>query len=184
MKKGQNIIFIVLTVVIVGMLFIPGVKSFIQEMIFPIKKIENATTLSDKVYQVELKGINTPNANLADFNGKKPLFLNFWGTWCAPCREEWPSIQKLYDEKKDDMHFVLIAMMDKEDSVRKYLEENNFTVPVYFAESPLDELILPKSYPTTYLIDKEGQVIMKETATRDWYSASALQIIDQSLLTQ
>ncbi|VDH02824.1 TlpA family protein disulfide reductase [Bergeyella zoohelcum] len=179
MKKGQNIIFIVLTVVIVGMLFIPGVKSFIQEMIFPIKKIENATTLSDKAYQVELKGINTSNANLSDFKGKKPLFLNFWGTWCAPCREEWPSIQKLYDEKKGEMDFVLIAMMDKEEAVRKYLEENQFTVPVYLAESPLDESILPKSFPTTFVLSKEGRIVLKETATRDWYSESALNILNQ-----
>ncbi|WP_288374417.1 TlpA disulfide reductase family protein, partial [uncultured Chryseobacterium sp.] len=105
-------------------------------------------------------------------------FLNFWGTWCPPCRKEWPSIQKLYDTRKDHVDFVLIAMNDKEEDVRKFLKENNYTVPVYIAQSPISEKILPKVFPTTFLLDKHGRILIKEDATKDWNTETVHQFID------
>ncbi len=67
---------------------------------------------------LQLKGVNVPDANLADFKDKV-CFLKFLGTWCPPCRAEFPSIQKLYDSKKDKVQFVLIAMQDQEASGKR-----------------------------------------------------------------
>ena len=77
------------------------------------------------------------------------------------------------------MDFVLIAMMDKEEDVRKFLKENNYTVPVYIAESPINGKILPKVFPTTYVLDKEGRILMKETSTKDWNTDAVNQFIDK-----
>ncbi|MDO5615937.1 MAG: TlpA disulfide reductase family protein [Cruoricaptor ignavus] len=172
MKK--NVIYIVLLVIIGALAFSPKVREFL----FPVAEIKSAVTVEEADYNVQLKGINTTDANLKDFKGKKMLFLNFWGTWCAPCREEWPSIQKLYDSKKDEMDFVLIAMMDKEDEVRKFVAENNYTAPVYVAESPINSKILPKVFPTTFLLDKNGHILLKEEATKDWNSEATRTFID------
>lgn len=172
MKK--NIIYIVLFAALAALAFIPGVKN----LFFPVGEIESAVTVDEADYDIHLKGINTSSTNLKNFRGKKLLFLNFWGTWCAPCREEWPTIQKLYDSKKDKADFVLIAMMDKEDNVRKFLKENNYTVPVYIAESPINEKILPKVFPTTFLLDKNGRILQKENTTKDWNSKSVHEFID------
>jgi hypothetical protein len=69
-------------------------------------------------------------------------------------------------------------MNDQEDAVRKFLKENNYTVPVYIAQSPISERILPKVFPTTYLLDKDGRIIIKEDASRDWNTESVHQFID------
>ena len=69
-------------------------------------------------------------------------------------------------------------MMDKEDNVRKFLKENNYTVPVYIAESPINEKILPKVFPTTFLLDKNGRILQKENTTKDWNSKSVHEFID------
>lgn len=175
MKK--NIIYIVLIAVIVIIAFVPGVKTTLKDMFFPIATIENAVHISDEDYDVELKGINTSSTNLKNFKDKA-IFLNFWGTWCPPCRKEWPSIQKLYETRKDHVDFVLIAMNDQEDAVRKFLKENNYNVPVYIAQSPISEKILPKVFPTTYLLDHDGRIIIKEDASRDWNTESVHQFID------
>lgn len=175
MKK--NFVYIIVLAIVAAIFLIPGLKDKVQETLFPVATIEKAVHVSPEDYDVQLKGINTASTNLKNFKNK-PLFLNFWGTWCAPCRKEWPSIQKLYDGRKNQVDFVLIAMEDKEEDVRKFLKENNYTVPVYIAESPISEKILPRVFPTTFLLDKTGRIIIKEDATKDWDSESVHQFID------
>lgn len=173
MKKYS--IYIVLIILIAGLFFIPGIK----EKLFPIAEIKDYVQVDKKDYDVELKGINVPSTNLQNLYGNKVVFLNFWGTWCAPCRKEWPSIEALYNSHRDKMDFVLIAMMDKEEDVIKFMKENNYTAPVYIAQSPIGEKLLPKVFPTTFLLDKEGRILQKETATKDWSAESVLKFIDQ-----
>lgn len=176
MKK--NILYYTILAALAAVIFIPGVREALKEQFLPVATIEKAVTLSEDDYSLKLKGINVPDADLKDFKGKKVLFLNFWGTWCAPCRKEWPSIQALYDSKKDKTDFVLIAMQDKEEDVRAFLAKNNYTVPVYLAESPISESILPKAFPTTFLVSKDGHILFKEDATRDWNAPSVHQMIE------
>lgn len=125
-----------------------------------------------------MKGINVPDNNLKNLKKDQLIFLNFWGTWCPPCREEWPTIQKLYDSQKDNVGFVLIAMQDKEEDVRKFLEKNNYNVPVYIAQSPISDKLLPKVFPTTFLLNKDGRILLKEDASKDWNSKSVHDFID------
>lgn len=178
MKK--NIIYIIILVIALGVCFIPSVRTFLQNQFFPIATIEKAISLEESDYDIDLKGINVPNANLKDFKEKKLVFLNFWGTWCAPCRNEWGSIEALYKAKKDKVDFVLIAMQDKEEDIRKFLAENQYTAPVYVAESPISKNVLPKVFPTTFLLDKNGHILQKEDATKDWNAESVHQFIDQA----
>ncbi|CAA7196403.1 TlpA family protein disulfide reductase [Chryseobacterium potabilaquae] len=175
MKK--NIVYIIALIVLGVIAFVPGVKGFLKDQFFPIATIENAVHVSEEDYNIELQGINAPNTNLKNFK-EKAVFLNFWGTWCPPCRKEWPTIQKLYDTRKGNVDFVLIAMKDEEPTVRKFLQENKYTVPVYIAQSPISEKLLPKVFPTTYLLDKTGRILIKEDSYRDWNTESVHQFID------
>ncbi|MEG1584894.1 MAG: ROK family protein, partial [Anaerovorax sp.] len=113
MKK--NIVYVVILLILGAVFFIPGLKDKLQETLFPIAAIEKAVHISPEDYDIDLKGINTASTNLKNFKDK-PMFLNFWGTWCPPCRKEWPSIQKLYNGRKGHVNFVLIAMNDEEDA--------------------------------------------------------------------
>ena len=176
----KNWLTLLLTGFLLAVLLIPSFKEFITRQILmkpSLEKVENEVTFTPEELNLQLKGVNVPDANLKDFKGKV-VFLNFWGTWCPPCRAEYPTIQKLYEAKKDKVQFVLIAMQDDEGKVKKFLAENKYTTPVYLATSPIAEKMLPKSFPTTFLIGKNGRILMKEDAAKDWNSEDVLQFID------
>lgn len=174
----KNLFLLLAGTFILVLFLFPSVKLKLKDLFFPIAEIEQAVMVDEADYNVVLKGINVPNTNLQNLKGEKLLFLNFWGTWCAPCREEWPTIQKLYESRRNDVDFVLIAMQDKEDDVRKFLQNNNYSAPVYVAESPISGKILPKVFPTTFLLNKDGRILMKEDASKDWNSDSVHRFID------
>ena len=176
----KNWITLSLTAFLLAVLLIPSFKEFVTRQILmkpSLEKVENEVTFTPEELNLQLKGVNVPDANLADFKGKV-VFLNFWGTWCPPCRAEYPSIQKLYEAKKDKVQFVLVAMQDEEEKVKQFLAENKYTTPVYLAKSPLAEKMLPKSFPTTFLIGQNGRILMKEDAAKDWNAEDVLQFID------
>ncbi|MDO4763299.1 MAG: TlpA disulfide reductase family protein [Flavobacteriaceae bacterium] len=176
-KHWENLFF---GVFIVVFFFVPGVREFIQRpflMSPSLEKTENYGKLAPKDYDIALKGINVPDAHLSDFKGKN-IFLNFWGSWCPPCRTEFPSIQELYDAQKDKMDFVLIAMQDDEAKVKAFIEKNNYTTPVYMTENPLPMVLEFSSFPTTFIIDKEGKILKKDQGAADWNAHAVHQFIE------
>lgn len=173
----KNIVYLIILLACFTIGVLPGWKDKIRDYLFPIATVESYVHIPDSDYDLALKGINTPDTNLKNFKGKKTLFLNFWGTWCGPCRKEWPTVQSLYDAKKDKMDFVLIAMQDKEEDVRQFISENHYTAPVYIAMSPIGERILPKAFPTTFLLDKTGRILKKIDFSYNWTSAESLRFI-------
>jgi len=173
----KNFIYILILAALGVIAFVPGVK----EIFMPVAEIEQAVKVDLEDYDLELEGLNTPDTNLKEFRGEKLLFLNFWGTWCAPCREEWPTIEALYKARHKDMDFVLIAMLDEKEAVLKFMKDNGYTAPVYLAKSPVSGKILPKVYPTTFILDKNGRILKKETATKDWNSPDSNAFLDEML---
>lgn len=104
---------------------------------------------------------------LSDYKGKT-VFLNFWATWCPPCKAEMPDIQKLYEEYRDagDDSLVILGIAapgygqeGSKEEIKAFLEENSYTYPVVMdttAETFMSYGIT--SYPTTFMIDKDGNV--------------------------
>lgn len=106
--------------------------------------------------------------SLADYRGKV-VFLNFWATWCPPCRAEMPYIQELYEEysQDEDSEVVILGVafpnLSNETDIQgitDFMEENGYTYPVLMDEGAT--LMLPyyiTAYPTTFLIGKDGTVL-------------------------
>ena len=104
---------------------------------------------------------------LSEYRGKT-VFLNFWATWCPPCRNEMPDIQKIYEEyqvKEDDSVIILgiaapnLGREGTEDEIADFLKENGYTYPVLMDETgEIFSKFGIRSYPTTFMIDKQGFV--------------------------
>lgn len=125
---------------------------------------------SDKTPAIdfELKDQYGKTHKLSDYKGKV-VFLNFWATWCPPCKMEMPDIQKIYEkyEKQGDKSEVVVLSLaapntqdEKDiDGIKEFLEENGYTYPVLMDDGGYTfGAYRISSLPTTFMIDKEGNV--------------------------
>ena len=103
---------------------------------------------------------------LSDYKGKT-IFLNFWGTWCPPCRAEMPDIQELYEEYGENTGDVIILGValpnvgneGSEEEITAFLDENDYTYPtVMDEEASIASSYYISAFPTTFMIDKDGNV--------------------------
>ncbi len=114
---------------------------------------------------------------LQDYTGK-PIVLNFWATWCPPCRAEMPSLEKLYADYSDKVHFLLISS-ESFDKIAPYIQENKYSFPVYRLTQPPSGVLSYNVLPTTFVIDSEGKVITREEGAANWNSKKVRAMLDE-----
>ena len=89
----------------------------------------------------------------------KVLLVNFWATWCPPCREEMPIFEKEYKRCRDKGFEILAVNMDtSEGSVEKFLRENPVSFLIVKPTDNLEKELKLMGFPTSYLLDKEGKI--------------------------
>lgn len=100
---------------------------------------------------------------LEDFLGQ-PVVLNFWASWCPPCKDEMPAFERAYTELGEEVHFLMVDMTDGSRETQAlgqaYIDEQGYTFPVYF-DTEMDAAITygVRSIPTTVFINSAGQVV-------------------------
>jgi thiol-disulfide isomerase/thioredoxin len=93
----------------------------------------------------------------ADWVGKQPVVLNFWGTWCPPCRKEVPDLVKVYDEYRGrGIEMLGLAVRDNPDNVVKFTRENKMNWIMLMADNSLAVKYRITGVPTTIFIDRNG----------------------------
>ena len=100
---------------------------------------------------------------LSDFHGK-PIFLNFWASWCGPCQMEMPYFQDYYENYGDKVHFVMVNLTDNRketlESASAFIAEKGYTFPTYY-DTDIDAAMRygVNSVPVSYLIDADGRFV-------------------------
>lgn len=128
----------------------------------------NANNDKTPAIDFELKDQYGKTHKLSDYKGKV-VFLNFWATWCPPCKMEMPDIQKIYEKYKkqgEESEVVILSVaapntQDEKDidGIKAFLEENGYTYPVLMDDGGYTfGAYRISSLPTTFMIDKEGNV--------------------------
>lgn len=100
---------------------------------------------------------------LSDYFGK-PIVLNFWASWCGPCRSEMPDFDAVYQEKGDQVHFVMVNLTDgsreSKEGAQAFVEKEGFEFPILFDQDSSAAIAYEiYSIPTTYFINAEGRIL-------------------------
>ena len=100
--------------------------------------------------------------NTASLKGKV-VFVNFWASWCPPCRAEFPSIETLYSNLKNnpDVFFLMINEDNDVSAAYKYLEREKYSLPFYKAKGNVPAEIYTGTLPTTIVLDKKGEIRLR-----------------------
>jgi len=116
-----------------------------------------------KAIDFKLKDLTGKEMSLSDLKGKK-VFLNFWATWCPPCKEEMPEIQKLYEETKNsDVVIVAVEIGEPLSTVKSFIDSNKYTFKVLLdSDQSVSSKYNIASIPTSYFIDVDGNIISKK----------------------
>lgn len=122
----------------------------------------------------ELENLAGEKVKLSDYKGKK-VILNFWATWCPPCRVEMPFMQNYYEEYKDSSNVEILAVNmtkiergDKLENVQKFVDENSLTFPILMdKDGEIMDLYRVRAYPTTYILNTEGMVTDRVVSSLD-----------------
>jgi len=125
--------------------------------------------------------LTTPDGkkiSLKDFRGQIVL-LNFWASWCVPCREEMPAMEKLYQEYKDKNFAVLaVAVKDRKQDAVDFIKELKITYPVALdPEAQIGSLYGAWGLPATYLIGPKGEGLARGWGPAEWYGNGARKLI-------
>ncbi|MDR0447382.1 MAG: TlpA family protein disulfide reductase [Treponema sp.] len=114
-------------------------------------------------------GTKAEDFSLSDLKGKV-VFLNFWATWCGPCRTEMPSMESLYNKYKDKgLEILAVNCRETEPEVIAFMRNNNLSFP---AALDIDGRVSTsygiQAIPTTFLVDREGSIILRLVGSIDW----------------
>jgi peroxiredoxin len=127
------------------------------------------------------------NQQLSDYRGKV-IFLNFWATWCKPCKEEMPSMQVLWDNLKKEDFVMLAISMDRVTTTKEispFVENLKLTFPILTDSwGQTDKRYKLMGVPETYIIDQNGVLREKVIGPRDWTRAESIETIVQLLQKQ
>jgi len=124
--------------------------------------------------------IKGEKVSLSQYRGKV-VILNFWASWCPPCKEEMPSMELLHQKFKDQGLVMLAVNVEEngQEAVTQFLQKNPYSFPILLDEdATIQNTYGVFRFPETFIIDKNGVIIEKIIGGRDWMRGSAFKTVD------
>ncbi|VAX10523.1 Thiol:disulfide oxidoreductase related to ResA [hydrothermal vent metagenome] len=128
----------------------------------------------------DLPGLQSASIRLSDFKGKLVL-LNFWASFCAPCRKEMPALENIWQHYREQGLVVLALSADRDNlkEVGRFIKEGGYSFPVLLdTEGEARAKYEIRALPTSYLIGRDGKFIGRIIGERDWASNEGYKLIE------
>jgi len=182
MIKKRGLTILLLAVVFI-FLFSPDAKSWLLQQLISTGLFNAKIKKEGSVKASQLQGVSfslidskSHIVNTSDWEGKI-IFINFWASWCPPCRAEMPSLNALYNQLKNDNQFVFLFVNEDQDSTTssRYLQSNHFNIPLYKLIQEVPESIYSGTLPTTIVIDKNGHIVWRHEGMADYNTSDFME---------
>ncbi|MCK0131495.1 redoxin family protein [Flavobacteriaceae bacterium F08102] len=177
MKNKRKLLSNILFGIFIVLLFIPTTRSwFIRVVSFSpsITRVDERQTLAD--YNWNLVRLDGKKVDFNEYKGKVVL-VNFWATWCPSCLAEKPSLVNLYNQYKEKVDFLFISNESNE-AIEKYYTKQGYDLPTYKSLSQPPVKIRSNAIPATYIIDKNGQLVVSKVGSADWDTQKVKTLLD------
>jgi peroxiredoxin len=182
--------FLVAAMIVVAVAFYALKGDFSQKEQSPAAVVQDST----KKLKLEIPKtlMPAPEFELRDPAGKqvsltklrgKVVLLNFWASWCPPCIEEMPAMEKLHQElTKDGLVILAVNFQEGPEQVKEFLAKYNLTFTALLdRDGKVSELYQAWALPVSVVISKRGEIAARAMGSKDWYSAEARQFFKQLL---
>jgi len=146
-----------------------------------LAKTPGEVEVGETLREATMTGLNGPNRKLSEFRGK-PLIINVWASWCAPCRQEMASLERLAWQGHAAQFAVIgISTDDYPERAQRLLKNTNATLS-HFIDSKLllENMLGAAQLPLTVLVDANGRVVEKVYGARQWDGPEALALINKA----
>lgn len=175
--KSLIAFFLLITVALGGWFFLHYQQQESGQTPGKLSKQDLLTPIREKPFapSFELSDDKGEVYSLSDFRGK-PVIINFWATWCPPCRAELPSMNRAW-EKVKDQGIEMVAINVGEDAETVITFQKDHPIDFHVLLDPSGETMSQwpiKGLPTTFVIDKEGRLVYKAIGDREWDSDKLL----------
>jgi thiol-disulfide isomerase/thioredoxin len=154
-KKNAAVLLLVL--MLAGFAIYQNIQAKHKETILPTEEAPKASFLAPSFTLTGLDGSTYTVGGARE----KPLFVNFWASWCGPCEEEAPDLVNLYNKYKGqfDLYAVNVTQGDKLENVKAFVKEHEFPFPVLLdKEGKVAEMYRFLVIPTSFIVDKNGVI--------------------------
>ncbi|WP_256010086.1 TlpA family protein disulfide reductase [Desertivirga xinjiangensis] len=174
----SNISTIALVIFALLMLFSPESKGLVINGLMKIglfqadfKETDAPQHSTYALSNISFKDSNGKEVSIASLKGKV-LLVNFWATWCPPCRAEMPSIESLYQKFKgnDQVAFLMVDVDGNSKTAKKSMDKKKYSLPVFTPASSIPESLMSGSIPTTLIINKKGELVYRHEGAADFSS--------------
>lgn len=141
----------------------------------PDSSVKNHSSAPEVIFQSQ----NGEVINIQKDTGKV-YFINFWATWCPPCRAEMPSINALSSKiaDKENVKFIMVDVDNKMESSVKYMQKKGMNLEVYTAISSIPDVLFNGTLPTTVIINSKGKIVFRHTGIADYNSTEMINFIN------
>jgi thiol-disulfide isomerase/thioredoxin len=151
--KIGRIPIIILVMIVAGLMAVTGCQSSTE----PVSTVTKAVTEGDLAPDFKLQDLDGETVSLSDMRGR-PVLLNFWATWCPPCRAEMPYLQQVFEEwQGKELAVLTIDIGESRSTVQNYLQSYRLSLPVLLDIKKTVAYKYGFRYvPTTFFIDRDG----------------------------
>ena len=137
------------------------------------------TTIDFDSNMLQFSDLENNIFTIQNFKGKN-LFINYWATWCNPCLAEMPYMAELYEKYKDEEDIIFLYLSrEKLETIKNYIpkDESLQQLPIYKVITD-DEFFATSGIPTTFIVNSDGEVIVKDLGSAFWNDESVFKFID------